>query len=132
MVGGRVGVAVGSVGVGVSCGGSGVFVVGAGVGEGGPGVSVVGAGVSVGGIGVGVGGIGVSVAGPGVTVGHGVAVGHCCALTGINGGDAITSKATVSKMTILRKRIASLSSTSRSMASRCEKWVEPYIPQASR
>jgi len=78
-------------------------------------VFVVGAGVSVGGIGVGVGGIGVSVAGPGVTVGHGVAVGHCCALTGINGGDAdaITSKATVSKMTILRKRIAGLSSTSR-------------------
>lgn len=90
----------------MSGGGSGVSVGGIGVGVGGSGVFVGGAGVSV-------GGTGVSVAGPGVTVGHGVAVGHSCAPTGTGRSDAITSRATVSEMARVRKRIAGLSSTSR-------------------
>jgi len=98
-VGEKVGVAVG--------GGSGV-----GVSGGVTGVSVDGTGVSVGGTGVGVGAAGVSVAGPGVTVGHGVG-GHGCAPTGTSGNDAITSTATVNKMTRLRKRIISLPFASR-------------------
>jgi len=83
---------------------------GVGVSGGGAGVSAGRADVGVGGAGVPVGGTGVSVAGPGVTVGHGV--GHC-APTGTGGSDAITSKATVSEMARLRKRIASLPFASR-------------------
>ena len=60
-----------------------------------------------------VGGTGVFVAGPGVTVGHGVAVGHGVWPTATGGNAAVASKATVSKMAKLRKRIVSLPSTSR-------------------
>ena len=114
--------------MGVSGGGTGVFVGGGGVAVSDAG----GVGVSGRGSGVFVGGTGVSVAGPGVTVGHGVSVGHGCAPTGIKGSDIITSKATVNKMAILRKRIASLSSTSRRRANKCKKWVKLYIPQTSQ
>jgi len=121
MVGGQVGVAVtvgsgagvSGGGTGVAGGGFGVSVGGTGVGVGGTGVSVGGTGVSVGGTGVGVGGTGVSVGRPGVTVGHGVSVGQGCAPAGTNGSDTITSKATVSEMARLRKRIVSLPSASR-------------------
>jgi hypothetical protein len=106
-------VGVGGSGVGVSVGGTGVSVGETGVGVGSTGVSVGDTGVSVGGTGVGVGGSGVSVGGPGVTVGHGVFVGQGCAPAGINGSDAITSKATVSEMARLRKRIPGLPLTSR-------------------
>ena len=109
-------VAVGGSGVGVSVGSTGVSV-------GGTGVSVGGTGVSVGGTGVGVGGSGVSVGGPGVTVGHGVSVGQGGVPMATNGSDAITSKATVREMARLRKRIATLSLTSRQAASGCNKWV---------
>lgn len=86
--------------------------VGNGVGVAGRGAGVsVGTGVSVGGTGVGVGGTGVSVGGPGVTVGHGVSVGHWPP-TETGRSAAITSKITVSKVARLRKRIASLPSTS--------------------
>jgi len=113
-VGGQVSVAVaiGS-GAGVLGGGTGVAFGGFGVLVGGTGVGVGGTGVSVGGTGVGVGGTGVSVGGPGVTVGHGVSVGQGCAPTEINGSDTATSKATVSEMTRLRKRIVSLPFASR-------------------
>ena len=94
--------------MGVSGGGTGVFVGGGGVAVSDAG----GVGVSGRGSGVFVGGTGVSVAGPGVTVGHGVSVGHWPpAETG--GNAATTSKATVSQMARLRKRITSLPSTSK-------------------
>ena len=109
MVGVRVGVAVGGgSGGGVSGGGTGVFVGGTGVSVGGIGVGVGGSGVFVGGTGVSVGSSGVFVAGPDVTVGHGVSVGHGAWPTTTGGNVAVTSKATVSKMAILRKRIVSL------------------------
>ncbi len=99
-------------GVDVAGGGAGVSVGWADVGVGGTGVSVGGTGVGVGGTGVGVGGTGVSVAGPGVTVGHGVSVGHWPP-TETGRSAATTSKATVSQMARLRKRITSLPSTSK-------------------
>ena len=100
---GRTGVGVG--GTGVPVGGIGVSVGGTGVGVGGTGVSVGGTGVSVGQADVGVGATGVPVDGPGDAVG--VGVGHWPP-TETGRSAAITSKATVSEMTRLRKRIANL------------------------